>query len=100
MMDDHDGWIEDTGINYALACSKDYGYVAMPFTGFKDIKGREIYEGDILSVWYSRDTTGKDIVRFNHTVEWEETNGFSGWSIPFLETAEVIGNVFENPELA
>lgn len=73
--------------------------IPLPFTGFKDVKGNEIYEGDILSLWYSRDTTGKDIVRFNHVVAWEETNGFSGWNIPFLETAEIIGNAFENPEL-
>ena len=72
----------------------------MQYTGFKDIKGKEIYDGDILSLWYSRDTTGKDVVKFNHTVAWEDINGFSGWNIPFLESAEIIGNVFENPELA
>lgn len=74
--------------------------ILMQFTGFKDVNGKEIYEGDILSLWYSRDTTGKDIVKFNHKVEWEDTNGFSGWNIPFLESAEIIGNVFENPDLA
>lgn len=73
--------------------------ILMQSTGFKDVKGNDIYEGDILSLWYSRDTTGKDIVKFNHTVVWEDTNGFSGWNIPFLESAEIIGNVFENPEL-
>lgn len=83
----------------SLESKEDIEYF-MQYTGFKDIKGKEIYEGDILSLWYSRDTTGKDIVKFNHTVAWEDTNGFSGWNIPFLESSEIIGNVFENPELA
>jgi len=88
----------NTGAIKDLEQSNDWH--VMQFTGFKDVNGKDIYEGDILSLWYSRDTTGKDIVKFNHTVTWEDTNGFSGWNIPFLESAEIIGNVFENPELA
>jgi hypothetical protein len=65
------------------------------FTGFLSKSRIEIYEGDFLNLSYSRDTTGQDIISFTHEVEWDEKNGFSGWEIPFLESAEVIGNIHE-----
>ena len=71
-----------------LVCESEK-LIFMMWSGFFDANGDEIYEGDILSLWYSRDTTGKDIVRFNHVVAWEDTNGFSGWNIPFLESASL-----------
>jgi uncharacterized phage protein (TIGR01671 family) len=63
-------------------------YILVQYTGLHDKNGKEIYEGDIL--------------RFNKLVyacSWENLK--SGWNIGELnaETSEVIGNIYENPEL-
>jgi uncharacterized phage protein (TIGR01671 family) len=71
----------------------------MQFTGLLDKNGKEIYEGDVLRSWYSRDLSGKDIIRFNEVVEFQVTHEGSGFDISFLDKSEVVGNVFENPEL-
>jgi hypothetical protein len=71
----------------------------MLYTGFNDKNGKEIYFGDILSLWYSRDTTGTDIVKFTQEVEFRVSDGFAGVEIPFLENTEIIGNIYQTPEL-
>jgi uncharacterized phage protein (TIGR01671 family) len=71
----------------------------MQYTGLKDKKGKEIYEGDIITV---NDSNGKKVIC---VVEWEH----SGWgkrSINYGQAIwerwneyQVIGNIHENPEL-
>jgi hypothetical protein len=79
--------------------------VYMQYTGLKDKNGNEIYEGDIL--YMPAFSPEKNIVRFNR-------GGFclepvlaaplesSFWpDIKYAEDegSEVIGNIYENPEL-
>lgn len=73
----------------------------MQFTGLTDRNGKEIYEGDILKSWYSRDTTGKDIVYTHEVVQYEikDYEGIAGFELLFPQNTEVIGNIYENPEL-
>jgi len=73
------------------------GFVWMQFTGLKDKNGREIYEGDVVQY-------ESDFRKITGAVGYDEAsaafkiagNHFT-WFNP--EAAEIIGNIYENPEL-
>jgi len=78
---------------------KDHpGIVIMQYTGLKDKNGKEIYEGDII-------ISASVAVKIKPTViEWDDI--YSGYdiftdpeSILGSNDYEVIGNIYENPEL-
>ena len=82
----------------------------MQFTGLTDTNGVEIYEGDILECWgdlsYECDSS-------KHVVEFKCKQGYAAFDLKptvevecnalsyFIESGavEVIGNIYENPEL-
>lgn len=74
--------------------------VLMQYTGLTDKNGKEIYEGDIVKseqwtpeiyrVWFSRG----GFCFSNDTTDIEYVN-----DAKYLEQFEVIGNIYENPEL-
>lgn len=83
------------------------------FTGLRDKKGREIYEGDVLGAgnkvigWVEGDVRGYcyDVVYIKKDVNDSPAAGDKRWSLystiqyDYPNMIEVIGNVHDNPEL-
>ena len=78
----------------------DENSVLMQYTGLKDKNGKEIYESDII---YGGEYTGrhhvvvwsKDDLQFQTKEGYLIRSPYANKSIPW----EVIGNIYENPEL-
>lgn len=90
-----------------ITCSLDVMKWLEPcqFTGLYDKNNRPIYEGDLLLIPARKDKTNGKI----YAVEWHKVharfnfankNGeFGEINIGKIKRAEVIGNIYENPEL-
>lgn len=93
--------IENGGVSYFIGendLQPQYkSIVLMQFTGLKDKNGKEIYEGDIVNYLYSGDE--KLMVEW-YDYEWllatKEKKIISDFD---WKECEVIGNIYENPEL-
>ena len=70
-------------------------YIPMQFTGLLDKNGKEIWEGDVLEYYSSVVAKGANPI-IQQVVEWKEWHyeGIRNW-----KQSEVIGNIYENPEL-
>ena len=85
----------------------------MQCTGLKDKNGKLIFEGDILKVTGSRDASGYGVVEYLQAGCQFFVNGYLDYSSPYHPRrkgefhqplqewlcTEVIGNIYENPEM-
>jgi hypothetical protein len=81
--------IEEDG---TVTGKKDDDFILMQFTGLLDKNGKEIHEGDIVSCENEQETVEyTDRAEFypfgSHDFSWEG------------KECEIIGNIYENPEL-
>ncbi|WP_420327253.1 YopX family protein [Lacticaseibacillus paracasei] len=77
-------------------------YVVEQFTGLHDKNGLKIYEGDVLDIGL-RNQDGKPVIApvsyETYAAGYVLDNGENGIWQRLTEDCEVIGNIFENPEL-
>ena len=71
-------------------------YIIQQYTGLNDKNGKEVYEGDIIRGMFDFGPAGfkEEIIPIN----WDNESGYQ-LEYCAITTIEVIGNIFENPEL-
>ena len=73
----------------------DSSTYVMQYTGLKDKNGKEIYEGDIVKFTDADHTPTASILFVNGSF----VDSYYRNTLPKLHEMEVIGNIYENPEL-
>jgi uncharacterized phage protein (TIGR01671 family) len=92
------GKLVDEGYHFGQEDGCD-SVVLMQYTGLKDKNGVEIYEGDIIVGTYKDMRTDTGLVVFKGCGFKVEIPNVGDDELVDIETFEVIGNVWQNPEL-
>lgn len=88
--------IENSSKSYLYQSFQDAeesGYTFMQYTGLKDKNGKEIYSGDILEYGGARN----EVKYITELAMYDDIFGLRFASL--AGQSEVVGNIYENPEL-
>lgn len=78
--------------------SENKGGILMQYTGLKDKNGKEIYEGDILG-WESDSIPNAEVIYNQKDCRFTPFSRSCPDDKWVFNGGEVIGNIYENPEL-
>ena len=103
-MDGELKWYKEHGYQGGmLDISNTASLVLMQYTGLKDKNGREIYEGDVVRKMMDGepDRVFEQLVMKWESEQWTEEGFMTGFSQLWTsaDQYEIIGNIYENPEL-
>ncbi|HHI3608506.1 TPA: YopX family protein [Bacillus anthracis] len=92
----------DGDINFEFRNSKNV--IWMQYTGLEDKNGKEIYEGDVVDTVYDGELFTGIVIYDESELDFKATNGQENYGsnfqyLPCCDEVEVIGNIYENPDL-
>ena len=94
------GWV-DGGVDFVTTprySGPAEDFRLMQYTGLKDKNGVDIYEGDVIDYCWHSDSGHRKIIKFcDYYLGYEPF--LDDYSMPDDGTVEIIGNIYENPEL-
>jgi len=108
MLDDDEVMSTSKYLNYVFVDAKEHGLIYMQYTGLHDKNGKEIYEGDIINLPdYQFNPVQASFMQGVFGVTGADSGHYplrafsktGSSSIEIESPMEVIGNIYENPEL-